>query len=220
MWFVLVAIESRCLCFINRDYTTTCQACRRLLIRLDQYLCVTTILWRWVRSSALCRWGTMRLRTVFFRLRWWEWDHHRHITQKNLRTQNSTCQNFNRSTHRWWVCLYCYWVQSCQILKVSSDTNAGMVPTWLYVMSLSLSNKPTTKIIDWSFLCLWANIQNQQGIKYPTPPLYITKYLSDIHFKAQAHFQINYFTKRRFYLSINLIKRLCIFVTMFGGSSS
>ncbi len=39
--------------------------------------------------------------------------------------------------------------------------------TWLYVMSLSLSNKPTTKIIDWSFLCQWANIQNQQGIKYP-----------------------------------------------------
>ncbi len=26
-------------------------------------------------------------------------------------------------------------------------------------------NKPTIKIIDWSFLCLWANIQNQQGIK-------------------------------------------------------
>ncbi len=114
VWFVLVAIESRCLCFTNRDYTTTCQACRRLLIRLDQYLCVTTILWRWVRSSALCRWGTMRLRTGFFRLRWWEWDHHRHITQKNLRTQNSTCQNFNRSTHRWWVCLHCYWVQSCR----------------------------------------------------------------------------------------------------------
>ncbi len=28
------------------------------------------------------------------------------------------------------------------------------------------SNKPTLKIIDWSFLCQWANVQNQQGIKY------------------------------------------------------
>ncbi len=28
------------------------------------------------------------------------------------------------------------------------------------------SNKPTIKIIDWSFLCQWANVQNQQGIKY------------------------------------------------------
>ena len=27
------------------------------------------------------------------------------------------------------------------------------------------SNKPTIKIIDWSFLCQWANVQNQQGIK-------------------------------------------------------
>ncbi len=26
------------------------------------------------------------------------------------------------------------------------------------------SNKPTIKIIDWSFLCQWANVQNQQGI--------------------------------------------------------
>ncbi len=26
------------------------------------------------------------------------------------------------------------------------------------------SNKPTVKIIDWSFLCQWANVQNQQGI--------------------------------------------------------
>ncbi len=28
------------------------------------------------------------------------------------------------------------------------------------------SNKPTIKIIDWSFLCQWANVQNQQGIKF------------------------------------------------------
>ncbi len=35
------------------------------------------------------------------------------------------------------------------------------------------SNKPTIKIIDWSFLCQWANVQNQQGIKYFFPPLYI-----------------------------------------------
>ncbi len=27
------------------------------------------------------------------------------------------------------------------------------------------SNKPTIKMIDWSFLCQWANLQNQQGIK-------------------------------------------------------
>ena len=31
------------------------------------------------------------------------------------------------------------------------------------------SNKPTIKIIDWQFLCQWANIQNQQGIKYFFP---------------------------------------------------
>ena len=35
------------------------------------------------------------------------------------------------------------------------------------------SNKPTIKIIDWSFLCQWANVQNQQGIKYFFPSLYI-----------------------------------------------
>ena len=34
------------------------------------------------------------------------------------------------------------------------------------------SNKPTIKIIDWSFLCQWANVQNQQGIKYFFPSLY------------------------------------------------
>ncbi len=27
------------------------------------------------------------------------------------------------------------------------------------------SNKPSIKIIDWSFLCQWANVQNQQVIK-------------------------------------------------------
>ncbi len=32
------------------------------------------------------------------------------------------------------------------------------------------SNKPTIKMIDWSFLCQWANVQNQQGIKYFFPP--------------------------------------------------
>ncbi len=35
------------------------------------------------------------------------------------------------------------------------------------------SNKPTIKIIDWSFLCQWANVQNQQGIKYFFFPLYV-----------------------------------------------
>ncbi len=35
------------------------------------------------------------------------------------------------------------------------------------------SNKPTIKIIDWSFLGHWTNIQNQQGIKYIFSPLYI-----------------------------------------------
>ncbi len=34
------------------------------------------------------------------------------------------------------------------------------------------SYKPTIKIIDWSLLCQWANIQNQQGIKYFFSPLY------------------------------------------------
>ncbi len=32
------------------------------------------------------------------------------------------------------------------------------------------SNKPTIKIIDWSFLCQWANVQNQQRIKYYFSP--------------------------------------------------
>ncbi len=32
------------------------------------------------------------------------------------------------------------------------------------------SNKPIIKIIDWSFLCQWANIQNQQGIKIKNSP--------------------------------------------------
>ncbi len=31
------------------------------------------------------------------------------------------------------------------------------------------SNKPTIKIIDWSFLCQWANIQNQ-GDQISSPP--------------------------------------------------
>ncbi len=31
------------------------------------------------------------------------------------------------------------------------------------------SYKPTIKIIDWSFLCQWANVQNHQGIKYFFP---------------------------------------------------
>ncbi len=51
---------------------------------------------------------------------------------------------------------------------------------WMFlfvVYSVShCSNKPTIKIIDWSFLCQWANIQNQQGIKYfffPTVYQYI-----------------------------------------------
>ncbi len=34
------------------------------------------------------------------------------------------------------------------------------------------SNKPTINIIDWSFLCQWANMQNQQGNKYIFAPLY------------------------------------------------
>ncbi len=34
------------------------------------------------------------------------------------------------------------------------------------------SNKPTIKIIDWSFLCQWANVKNQQGINIFFP-LYI-----------------------------------------------
>ncbi len=29
------------------------------------------------------------------------------------------------------------------------------------------SNKPTSKIIDWSILCQWENIQNQQGFFFP-----------------------------------------------------
>ncbi len=62
------------------------------------------------------------------------------------------------------VCAHFGWVKCrAQIPRMGHHT-------WLYVMSLSLSNKPTTKIIDWSFLCQWANIQNQQGIKYPQPP--------------------------------------------------
>ncbi len=36
------------------------------------------------------------------------------------------------------------------------------------------SNKPTLTIIDWSFICQCANIQNQQGIKYVFSPLYVT----------------------------------------------
>ncbi len=32
------------------------------------------------------------------------------------------------------------------------------------------SNKPTIKIIGWSLLCQWANVQSQQGIKYSPPP--------------------------------------------------
>ena len=37
------------------------------------------------------------------------------------------------------------------------------------------SNKPTIKIIDWSFLCQWANVQNQQRLKYFLPSLYISR---------------------------------------------
>ncbi len=33
------------------------------------------------------------------------------------------------------------------------------------ILSLTVLNKPTVIIIDRSFLCQWANVQNQQGIK-------------------------------------------------------
>ncbi len=39
------------------------------------------------------------------------------------------------------------------------------------------SNRPTIKIIDWSFLCQWANVQNQQGIKLFFSPLYVYIYI-------------------------------------------
>ena len=37
------------------------------------------------------------------------------------------------------------------------------------------SKKHTIKIIDWSFICQWANVQNQQGIKNIYPSLYAQK---------------------------------------------
>ncbi len=50
------------------------------------------------------------------------------------------------------------------------------------------SNKPTIKIIDWSFLCQWANVQNQQGIKYFFPPLYLTDASFWMIFVVYDHF--------------------------------
>ncbi len=38
------------------------------------------------------------------------------------------------------------------------------------------SNKPTIKIIDWSFLSQWINLQNQQGIKFFFPTVLYSKY--------------------------------------------
>jgi len=32
------------------------------------------------------------------------------------------------------------------------------------------------KIVDCCILCKWANLQNQQGVKYLFPPLYIQLY--------------------------------------------
>ncbi len=40
---------------------------------------------------------------------------------------------------------------------------------FLLLFCLSLFKKPTIKIIDWSFLCLWTNVQNQQEIKKKSP---------------------------------------------------
>ena len=34
-----------------------------------------------------------------------------------------------------------------------------------FIILFHYSNKPTITIINWSFLCQWANVQNQQGIQ-------------------------------------------------------
>ncbi len=39
------------------------------------------------------------------------------------------------------------------------------------------SNEPTIKIIDWSFIFQWANVQNQQGVKCFFPTVYIYIYI-------------------------------------------
>ncbi len=31
---------------------------------------------------------------------------------------------------------------------------------FVVILSLTVNNKPTIKILDWSFLCQWANVQN------------------------------------------------------------
>ncbi len=35
----------------------------------------------------------------------------------------------------------------------------------IMILSLTVKIMDTIKIIDWSYLCQWANVQNQQGIK-------------------------------------------------------
>ncbi len=64
-------------------------------------------------------------------------------------------------------------VQILDSLKCKSIHNFFLM--WLFCCySVShCSNKPTIKIIDWPFLCQWANVQNQQGINLCFPPLYV-----------------------------------------------
>ncbi len=52
------------------------------------------------------------------------------------------------------------------------------------------SNKPTITIIDWSFLCRWANIHNQQGIHF-FPSLHLFYfYIFSCNFSFTVYFNL------------------------------
>ncbi len=72
------------------------------------------------------------------------------------------------------------------------------------------SNKPTIQIIDWSFLCQWANVQNQQGIKWFFPlTLHINTHSTHANYvKIIQIYKKLYKNKLLFWMCLIAINRL------------